>query len=29
MHNAVGGSFGTFLDIDPAELERNFRVNTT
>ncbi len=28
IHNAVGGSFGTFLDIDPAELERNFRVNT-
>jgi NAD(P)-dependent dehydrogenase (short-subunit alcohol dehydrogenase family) len=28
IHNAVSGSFGTFLDIDPAELERNFRVNT-
>ena len=28
IHNAVGGSFGTFLDIDPADLERNFRVNT-
>jgi NAD(P)-dependent dehydrogenase (short-subunit alcohol dehydrogenase family) len=28
IHNAVGGAFGTFLDIDPADLERNFRVNT-
>jgi NAD(P)-dependent dehydrogenase (short-subunit alcohol dehydrogenase family) len=28
IHNAVAGSFGTFLDIDPADLERNFRVNT-
>ena len=28
IHNAVGGSFGNFLDIDPADLERNFRVNT-
>ena len=28
VHNAVGGAFGTFLDIDPADLERNFRVNT-
>jgi NAD(P)-dependent dehydrogenase (short-subunit alcohol dehydrogenase family) len=28
IHNAVGGSFGTFLDIDPADLERNFRINT-
>ena len=28
IHNAVGGSFGTFLDIDPQDLERNFRVNT-
>ena len=27
IHNAVAGSFGTFLDIDPADLERNFRVN--
>ena len=27
VHNAVGGTFGTFLDIDPADLERNFRVN--
>ena len=28
IHNAVGGTFGGFLDIDPADLERNFRVNT-
>ena len=28
IHNAVGGGWGTFLDIDPAMLERNFRVNT-
>ena len=28
VHNAVGGTFGGFLDIDPADLERNFRVNT-
>jgi len=27
VHNAVGGTFGAFLDIDPADLERNFRVN--
>jgi NAD(P)-dependent dehydrogenase (short-subunit alcohol dehydrogenase family) len=27
LHNAVAGSFGTFLDIAPADLERNFRVN--
>jgi len=27
IHNAVAGSFGTFRDIDPADLERNFRVN--
>jgi len=27
FHNAVGGVFGTFLDIDPAVLERNFQVN--
>jgi short-subunit dehydrogenase len=27
VHNAVSGSFGTFLTADPAELERNFRVN--
>ena len=28
VHNAVGGTFGTFLGIDPADLERNFQVNT-
>jgi len=28
IHNAVGGTFGTFLTIDPTDLERNFRVNT-
>src|SRR6202165_4851704 len=27
VHNAVGGGWGTFLEIDPAMLERNFRVN--
>ncbi|AHG64575.1 SDR family NAD(P)-dependent oxidoreductase [Advenella mimigardefordensis] len=27
VHNAVGGAFGTFQDIDPAILERNFQVN--
>ena len=27
IHNAVAGSFGTFLDVDPAVLERNFQVN--
>jgi short-subunit dehydrogenase len=29
VHNAVSASFGSFLDADPTELERNFRVNTT
>lgn len=28
VHNAVGGAFGSFLDIDPGVLERNFQVNT-
>jgi NAD(P)-dependent dehydrogenase (short-subunit alcohol dehydrogenase family) len=28
IHNAVGGGFGNFLDIEPAMLERNFQVNT-
>ncbi len=28
VHNAVAGSFGSFLEIDPADLERNFRTNT-
>jgi NADP-dependent 3-hydroxy acid dehydrogenase YdfG len=27
VHNAVGGAFGVFSDIDPAVLERNFQVN--
>ncbi|HUN49778.1 MAG TPA: SDR family NAD(P)-dependent oxidoreductase [Candidatus Sulfotelmatobacter sp.] len=27
VHNAVGGAFGDFLAIDPAVLERNFRIN--
>ena len=27
VHNAVGGAFGTFRDIDPAVLQRNFNVN--
>jgi len=27
IHNAVSGSFGTFLDMAPDDLERNFRVN--
>src|SRR5262245_17380199 len=29
VHNAVSATFGSFLEADPAELERNFRVNTT
>jgi NAD(P)-dependent dehydrogenase (short-subunit alcohol dehydrogenase family) len=28
IHNAVGGSFGSFLDIDPQILNRNFQINT-
>jgi len=28
VHNAVGGAFGAFLDIDPAILQRNFDINT-
>ena len=28
IHNAVGGGFGSFLDIDPALLNQNFQVNT-
>lgn len=28
IHNAVGGAFGSFLDIDAETLERNFRINT-
>jgi NAD(P)-dependent dehydrogenase (short-subunit alcohol dehydrogenase family) len=27
IHNAVGGAFANFLDVDPAVLERNFQVN--
>ena len=29
IHNAVAHTFDTFLDADPKDLERNFRVNTT
>lgn len=28
VHNAVGGAFGSFLDIDPDVLRANFEVNT-
>jgi NADP-dependent 3-hydroxy acid dehydrogenase YdfG len=28
IHNAVGGAWGTFSDIDPAVLNSNFQVNT-
>jgi NAD(P)-dependent dehydrogenase (short-subunit alcohol dehydrogenase family) len=28
VHNAVGGAFGSFLEIDPEVLNRNFQVNT-
>lgn len=27
VHNAVGGAFGSFLDVDPEVLQRNFQVN--
>jgi NAD(P)-dependent dehydrogenase (short-subunit alcohol dehydrogenase family) len=27
IHNAVGGGWGTFLEIDPVMLNRNFQVN--
>jgi NAD(P)-dependent dehydrogenase (short-subunit alcohol dehydrogenase family) len=27
VHNAVGGAFGTFLEIDPAVLNSNFQIN--
>ena len=27
VHNAVGGAFGSFLDIDPAVLQQNFDIN--
>jgi len=29
IHNAVAHTFDSFLDADPKDLERNFRVNTT
>lgn len=28
IHNAVGGAWGTFMEIDPAVLNSNFQVNT-
>jgi NADP-dependent 3-hydroxy acid dehydrogenase YdfG len=28
IHNAVGGAFGNFLEIDPQVLNRNYQVNT-
>jgi NAD(P)-dependent dehydrogenase (short-subunit alcohol dehydrogenase family) len=28
IHNAVGGAFGTFLEIEPSVLNQNFQVNT-
>ncbi|MGE0424916.1 MAG: SDR family NAD(P)-dependent oxidoreductase [Reyranellaceae bacterium] len=28
VHNAVGGTFGSFLEIDPQALNRNFQINT-
>ncbi|HEX7854413.1 MAG TPA: SDR family NAD(P)-dependent oxidoreductase [Sphingobium sp.] len=28
VHNAVGGAFGTFAEIDSVTLQRNFEVNT-
>jgi short-subunit dehydrogenase len=28
IHNAVGGAFGNFIEIDPQVLNRNFQVNT-
>lgn len=28
VHNAVGGAFGSFTEIDPAVLRRNFEINT-
>ncbi|MFB9268353.1 SDR family NAD(P)-dependent oxidoreductase [Bradyrhizobium erythrophlei] len=27
VHNAVGGVFGNFMEIDPAAMEANFRIN--
>lgn len=28
VHNAVGGAFGTFMDIEPETLQKNFDINT-
>ena len=28
VHNAVGGAFGSFMDITAAQLQKNFEVNT-
>ena len=28
VHNAARGAWGSFLDIDPADVEQNFQVNT-
>src|SRR5271170_2710797 len=28
IHNAVGGAFGNFMEIDPQVLNKNFQVNT-
>ena len=28
IHNAVGGAWGSFMEIEPATLNRNFQVNT-
>ena len=28
IHNAARGSWGSFLEIDPADVEQNFAVNT-
>jgi len=28
LHNAVGGAFGNFMEIEPEVLEKNFQVNT-
>jgi NAD(P)-dependent dehydrogenase (short-subunit alcohol dehydrogenase family) len=28
VHNAVGGAFGNFMEIEPGVLNRNFQVNT-
>ena len=28
VHNAVGGAFGNFMEIDPKVLNQNFQVNT-